>query len=173
VEKCEAKRALFRKTVENIPPEQLFYIDECGVNQYLYREYGYAPKGEPVFGDIRGSAYERINIVAAKCCNRIIEPLTYNVTTNSALFEYWFEFRLLPAVPKGSVLVMDNATFHRKTKLRSLAESFGCHVLFLPPYSPDLNPIENYWAWLKQKLRSFLHLYDCLYDALVDCFKVN
>lgn len=65
---------------------------------------------------------------------------------------------------------MDNATFHRKAKLRELAINAECEVLFLPPYSPDLNPIEKFWSWLKQKLREVLPEYDNFMDALIDCF---
>ena len=73
--------------------------------------------------------------------------MTYDGTTDSSLFEQWFEQRLLPVIPKYSIIILDNATFHRKAKLRALAEESDCEVLFLPPYSPDLNPIENFWAW--------------------------
>jgi transposase len=169
-ERNEALRAKFREAVDNLPSEKIFFIDECGINQYLYREYGYAPKGQPVIGNVRGSKFKRLNIVAAKCVDRIVEPLVYDGTTDSVLFECWFENRLLKAIPKGSVLILDNATFHRKAKLRLLADRADCDVLFLPPYSPDLNPIEKFWAWLKQKLRDVLQYYDNLIDAVPDCF---
>ena len=91
-------------------------------------------------GNVQGRKFKRFNIIAAKCGSRIVEPLVYDVTTNSARFECWFETRLLKDVPKGSVLVMDNAAFHRKSKLRTLAENAGAIVLFLPPYSPEYNP---------------------------------
>jgi len=173
VERNEILRDTFKETVDNLPQNKIYYIDECGINQYLYREYGYSPRGEPVIGSVKGSKFERLNIVAAKCGNTIVEPLVYDVTTDSALFECWFESRLLKSVPEGSVLIMDNAAFHRKSRLRVLAEKAGCEVLFLPPYSPDLNPIEKFWAWLKQMLRNTLHSYDNFWDAIVDCFKVR
>ena len=146
MEKSEAQRAKFRKIVDNLPIERLYYIDECGINQYLYREYGYALKGQSVIGNIKGNKFERLNIVVAKCCNRIVEPLVYDVSTDSVLFECWFESRLLTSIPEGSVLILDNAAFHRKAKLEVLAEKAGCQILFLLPYSPDLNPIEKFWA---------------------------
>jgi transposase len=65
---------------------------------------------------------------------------------------------------------MDNATFHRKAKLKELADNACCKLLFLPPYSPDLNPIEKHWAWLKRKLRDILKSYEVFMDALQDCF---
>jgi len=96
--------------------------------------------------------------------------MIYDGTTDCVLFEYWFETILLKSVPKYSVIILDNATFHRKAALRLLAESADCEVLFLPPYSPDLNPIENYWGLLKARLRKILPLYHCFEDALMNCF---
>jgi len=170
VERNEGLRAKFLNEIESYPQHQIYYIDECGINQCLYREYGYAPRGQQVIGNVQGRRFKRFNIVAAKCGSKIVEPLVYDVTTDSALFECWFETRLLASVPKGSVLIMDNAAFHRKSKLRTLAENAGAVVLFLPPYSPDLNPIEKFWAWLKLELRSILHSYDNIMDAIADCF---
>jgi len=136
----------------------------------LYREYAYAPRGVQVCGKISGKKFKRTNIVSAKCGDKIVAPLVYDGTTDSTLFEFWFEEMLLKTAPKGAILIMDNATFHRKKKLRELAESAECEVLFLPPYSPDLNPIEKFWAWLKQKLRTILADYDNFMDTLLDCF---
>jgi len=136
----------------------------------LYREYGYAPKGEIIKAKISGRKFKRLNIVAAKCKKEIIAPLVYDGTTDSVLFEWWFENCLLVELKSKSVIVMDNATFHRKAKLRELVAETEHILLFLPPYSPDLNPIEKYWAWLKKKLREILPSYVNLQDALLDCF---
>jgi len=119
---------------------------------------------------ISGKKFKRTNIVAAKCGSKIVAPLYYNGATDSILFEYWFENCLLKEAPKGSVFVMDNASFHRKSKLFALTENAECELIFLPAYSPDLNPIEKFWAWLKQRLRNKLDAYDTFEDALMDCF---
>ena len=68
---------------------------------------------------------------------------------------------------------MDNATFHRKSRRYELAREVDCIVLFLPPYSPDLNPIEKFWAWLKCRIRDMLSSCDCFYDALWSTFNLN
>ena len=82
--------------------------------------------------------------MAGQAGKSIIAPMQYDGTMDSAFFESWFETRLLPALPRDSVIVVDNASFHRKSKLPGLAEGAGYRVLFLPPYSPELNPIENF-----------------------------
>ena len=95
--------------------------------------------------------------------------MEYGGMTDSILFEFWFENCLLNEVESGSVIILDNATFHRKSVLANLAWQKNCKVLFLPPYSPDLNPIEKKWAWLKKKLRCILPAFDSLEQALVCC----
>lgn len=69
---------------------------------------------------------------------------------NGDLFEFWFENCLLPQAPKDAVIIMDNASFHRKKKLAEIARRYNRTLIFLPPYSPELNPIEHFWYWLKR-----------------------
>lgn len=136
------------------------------MDTYLYREHCYAEKGRQVIGYISGKKYRRTSIVAAKMGKKIIAPLQYEGTMDSVLFEMWFQECLLSSLPEASVIVMDNAAFHRKSKLFDLAKRAGHSLIFLPPYSPDLNPIENFWAWLKTKLRKILKDYDFFDEAL-------
>ena len=143
------------------------------MDQFLYREYARAPRGEKVCGVISGRKYKRISLVAGKCGNKLFAPLEYAGITDSVLFEYWFSELLLKELPPKSVIVMDNASFHRKEILRRLAERHDCSVLFLPPYSPDLNPIEKFWAWLKRKLGEFLSASDSFGSALSACFNLD
>ena len=91
---------------------------------------------------------------------------------DSRLFEFWFSNQLLPSLDKGSVIVMDNASFHSKKRLLSAAQSAGCKLLFLPPYSPELNPIEKFWAWLKRFLRKILPATPSFDDALFTAFQL-
>ena len=170
MEKNEELRSEFRELLESYPQYKLYYVDECGIDEYIHREYGYAPKGVPVDGKISGRKYKRTNIVAAKCCDKVVAPMIYSGTTDSTLFEYWFEYFLLKSIPRYSVIILDNASFHRKTALHTLAELADCEVLFLPPYSPDFNIIEKFWAWLKRKLRKILPSHSCFDDAVLDCF---
>ena len=156
--------------MDSYPEYKLYYVDECGLDKYLYREFAYSLKGVQVIGRISGKKFKRTNVVAAKCGNRVVAPMIYDGTTDSSIFEFWFETMLLKDIPRYSIIILDNATFHRKAKLRELAEAADCEVLFLPPYSPDFNPIEKFWACLKHKLRNILPLYDSFDDALLDCF---
>ena len=80
--------AAYQEAIQDIPPEKIVYVDECGIDTYLYREYGYAPRGQQVFGRIRGRKYKRCGIVTAKMGRKILAPLQYSGTMDSRLFEF-------------------------------------------------------------------------------------
>jgi len=159
--------------IRDIPANQIAYVDETGIDTYLSREYGWSERGKPLIGLVNGRKFKRTGIVAAQLGKTIIEPLQYSGTMDSTLFEAWFDICLLPNLPKNTLIVMDNATFHRKNKLIPLAESAGVRLLFLPPYSPNLNLIEQFWAWLKRHLRKILPFHESFDDALHSAFNVR
>jgi len=159
--------------LKSVSPEKLVFVDETGFDQYLYRPYARAPRGQKVACKISGKKFKRTNIVAGICEGKWISPLQYDGSTDSILFEFWFEQCLMKEIAAGSTVVLDNATFHRKHTLRFIAACFDCEVLFLPPYSPDLNPIENKWAWLKQMLRNSFPFFDSFNLALWAAFQVD
>ena len=82
--------------------------------------------------------------------------MVFYSSCNTRLFETWVEKSLIKELKPGQYVVMDNASFHKSQKTKELIESVGCKVIFLPPYSPDLNPIEKFWAnmkrWIKGKI---------------------
>lgn len=126
-----------------------------------------------MYDTISGRKFKRLNIVEAKQGNTVLSPLQYECSMTKELFESWFEKFLLPELPENSVLVMDNASFHRKKRLYEIAQNHQMILIFLPPYSPELNPIEKEWANLKQWLASHLRLFSNLDDAVSYYFKVN
>lgn len=163
----------YLEAITDIPPETIAYIDETGIDTHIHRPYCRAKRGKKVTGQVSGKKYRRTGIVAAKMQNRIIEPLQYDGTMDSVLFEAWFETRLLPSLPQRTTLIMDNATFHRKSKLNPIAEAAGHRIIFLPPYSPELNFIEFFWSWLKRRLQKILSNFGSFDCALSNCFHVR
>ena len=163
-------RQRFVELLKTIPQERLVFVDETGIDECLYRQYARALCGQRVVAKISGRKFKRTNILAGICDGKWVAPLEYMGTTNSVLFEYWFEECLLKEVVEGSIIILDNATFHKKSVLPALAEKYSCEVLFLPPYSPDLNPIEKKWAWLKRKLCSILPDFLSFDEALLAIF---
>ena len=150
------QRWLFRRELEKLAGQPVFYLDECGVDHRLYRECGRAPRGERIFQAVAGKRRERTSIIAASQQNKLIAPLVFQGSCTTEVVDAYFEQVLLPELPPGSVIVLDNARFHQSPTTQKLVAQAGCQLLFLPPYSPDLNPIEHLWAALKTRLRKDL-----------------
>jgi len=150
------QRWLFRRELEKLDGRPVFYLDECGVDHRLYREHGRAPRGERIYQTVAGKRRERTSVIAASRQNKLVAPLIFQGSCNTEVVDVYFEKVLLPALPPGSVIVLDNARFHQSPTTQKLVEVAGCQLLFLPPYSPDLNPIEHLWAAFKTRLRKDL-----------------
>ena len=126
------------------------------MDTFLYRPFARARRGEKVYTEISGNRYQRLSIIAGTCENRYVAPMYFDGYCNTNVVEAWLKKELLPVLTPGHIIVMDNASFHKSVKIKTLIEEAGCELLFLPPYSPDLNPIEKHWAKLKQGLTSLL-----------------
>jgi len=142
--------------------EDFVFVDECGVQDDCRRTRARAKRGVRVYGVKPGKKPKRTNVVAGLWGKKHVAVRCYNHTTTSAFFEDWFEWELLSVIPKGSVIILDNASFHRKKHLAEIAAKYGVYLLFLPAYSPDFNKIEKSWAnlknWLTDNLRRFFSL---------------
>jgi transposase len=113
-----------------------------------------------------------VNVIAALCLTIHFAVACYKHTTNSGFFENWFADCLLKEIPKGYTVIMDNAGFHCKKRLRKLAWG-KVRLLFLPPYSPDYNPIEKSWANMKRFLRDNAQDFQSVGKAIYDYFGVK
>ena len=101
-----------------------------------------------------------------------VAPFQYDGTTTADLIEGWFEHYLLPALPKGTTIPIDSASFYRKDILRDIVEDAGCYLISLPTYSPDLNKIESaLWANFKNHLRNYSKDFSTIDDAIRDFFQ--
>ena len=150
----------------------MYYADESGFDEYYSREYGYAPRGEKVPGKVSGKHFARTSVVAAQNGREIIAPFAFSGSMSGDLFESWLEQVFVPELenPAKSVLILDNASHHRKDAIYDIADEYGFKVIFLPPYSPDLNPIEKLWANVKRRLRLNMHNYSTFWYALCHAF---
>ena len=151
----------------------IVYIDESGIDRHLGRTHARAPRGKTITTKRPGKRFKRINVIAAQCNGEIIAPCLYEWSTKAVWFETWFEWHLCPQLNPNSVVIMDNAKFHRKTALAKIAAFYGITLLFLPPYSPDKNSIEHLWANMKSYLRKNAIYHDTIQKALGAYFNLN
>jgi len=136
------------------------------VNQYLSREYARSIRGKKVLGEIAGKRFARQSVISALFKGKLLSPMCFEGTCNTILFNTWLKQVLIPNLNSGQVLILDNASFHKSEESQRLVKSVGCKILFLPPYSPDLNPIEKYLANMKTKVRELLPKVQNFTDAL-------
>jgi transposase len=134
-------------------------------------DYGWNEKGERFHALKSGKREGRVNMIAALCNHNLIATFTVEGACNRTVFETWLETCLLPTLQPGQVVVMDNATFHQGGHVQELIEKASCQLLYLPPYSPDLNLIEKCWSWLKSRIRKKLGQFGCLRDAIEDVLR--
>jgi len=132
----------------------------------MCKDRRWGKKGTPLLGKKSGKYYQRTNIIAGLVSNKAIAPLVFNGSCTTRVFETWVEKVLIKELKPGQVVVMDNASFHKSEKTKALIESASCTLIFLPPYSPDLNPIEKFWAnmkrWIKNKTQDIERLYQSI-----------
>jgi transposase len=142
---------LFKKkiSVYNLMRLPLIYIDESGFAEDMPRMFGYAPTGMRCVGKHDVMSKRRTNVIGALTGDRLLTADLFDCSINADVFEAWTEQVLLPVLPNGAVVVMDNASFHTSERIQKAVEAAGCFLEYLPPYSPDLNPIEHKWAQAK------------------------
>ena len=132
------------------------YVDESGMDERDNYGYGYSPIGERFYAMKSGRRQGRVNMIAGYRDGELIAPFTVEGSCNRMVFEVWLESCLIPQLRPGEWVVLDNATFHHGGRIAELIEAAGCQVMYLPPYSPDLNRIEKCWSWLKSRIRKVL-----------------
>lgn len=169
-------RTEFLKKLEEIETKRKVYVDEAGFDNREDYPYGYSPKGERCYALKCGKKRERVSWISALKSGKIIAPLTFEGTCNRNLFETWLAQSLIPQLSVGDIIILDNASFHKGENIKEIISSAGCELWYLPPYSPDLNKIENWWAvlkiWMKQRLKEFNTVRDCVDAAFKECPKI-
>jgi transposase len=146
---------------------QLAYADEVGCAKDMPRTHAYAPVGERALGLVDWGAKGRTNAIGACVHGKLIAATTFDSTINTNIFYWWVEHDFIPNVHTKTALIVDNATFHKHPKIKELLEQHGHTLVFLPPYSPDLNPIEHIWHELKALIRRLnIALLDALFFKL-------
>jgi len=134
--------------------ERLVFIDESGAKTNMTRLYGRAKAGHRVVDDVPSGRWSTTTMVSSVRLDGSTACMVVDGATNKEVFQAYVEHILLPSLKSGDVVVLDNLSAHKNQKVRDLIESVGAELWFLPPYSPDLNPIEKMWSKIKAILRT-------------------
>ncbi len=129
------------------------FLDEAGSNLAMTRAYGRGAKGERVIETVPQNYGENITMLATLTATGIEVPMTINGAVDGIVFKVYVAEVLCPTLEAGDIVVMDNLPAHKVAGIRELIEACGAKLIYLPPYSPDLNPIEKCWSKIKTHLR--------------------
>jgi transposase len=150
----ERARRRFQSKLSKVPPRDLVFVEESGARTDLTRRYGRAPKGERVREAVPHGHWKVLTILGALSTKGVQASMTVEAATDADLFLAFVEHVLAPTLRPGQVVVMDNLSAHKQRKVRRLLTARRCRLWYLPPYSPDLNPMELAWSKLKTFLRA-------------------
>jgi transposase len=130
------------------------FIDESGINLALTRLYGRAPRGERAVGSVPQNYGANVTLIGALSRQGLEASMTVEGATDGEVFSTYVQRVLAPTLKKGDIVVMDNLRAHKVSGIKEAIEKGGAQLLYLPPYSPDLSPIEPCWSKLKAALRA-------------------
>jgi transposase len=146
-------RSQWKQSQEEIDPDRVVFIDETWAKTNMTRTYGRSQQGTRVIQQVPNGRWETTTFLGALRADGFVAPLTADGPINGRLFLAWVEQHLVPTLSAGDIVVMDNLSSHKVTGVREAIEKAGAELRYLPPYSPDLNPIELAFAKLKKLLR--------------------
>jgi transposase len=147
------KRIQWRASQDQIDPDKVVFIDETWAKTNMTRRYGRAPVGTRLVEKNPFGRWETTTFLGALRAEGFVAPLTIDGGINGQLFRAWVEQHLAPTLQPGDIVVMDNLSSHKVAGVREAIEAVGAELRYLPPYSPDLNPIELAFSKLKKLLR--------------------
>lgn len=149
----QERRREFREQLADVDPARLVFVDESGANTAMTRTYGRAPAGERVYATTPGH-WESITLTSGVRLSGVTATLAFPGATNTDIFENYVEQMLVPELKPGDVVIWDNLTPHQSEEAVEAVEAVGAQVMPLPPWSPDMSPIEEMFSKVKGALRS-------------------
>jgi len=152
-ERNNYKRGWFRRRARRLNKRRFIFVDESAVNTAMTRRYGRAPKGERAYDSAPRNYGSHTSVIGAMGLRGLVAALTVEGAVDTDCFNAYAERVLGPRLRPGDVVVLDNLTAHRASRIEEVAQSRGAQVLWLAPYSPDFSPIEQCWSKIKAYLR--------------------
>lgn len=161
------RREAWQEQSKLMDPQQWVFVDESGATTEMTRRYGRAPRGERVREATPAGHWSTLTLLGAMSTEGWLATMTVESPTDGDVFLAYLEQVLCPRLQPGQIVVMDNLGAHKVQGVRELIEATGAQLRYLPPYSPDFNPIEQCWGKVKQKLRSLkARTVDALQEAI-------
>lgn len=139
--------------MKEVDAKRLVVVDECGSTIALTPRYARSPKGERAHGKVPRNRGKNTTLLASLSLSGIGACMVIEGAVNALAFEAYIEHFLAPSLEPGQIVVLDNLSVHKGTRVRQLIEARGCQLLFLPAYSPDCSPIEETFSKVKAFLR--------------------
>jgi transposase len=168
-----AARQALREDQKTLDPKQLVFIDETSASTNMTRRYGRAPGGKRLVCKVPHGHWKTTTFIAALRLESVSAPLVMDGAMTGETFRAYIEQFLAPTLASGDIVLMDNVRFHKVAGIKEAIEARGASVRYLPAYSPDLNPIEQFFAKLKSILRKIgARTVTSLQKAIADCLKV-
>ena len=137
-----------------MPAAQLVFVDESGANTQMTRRYGRSRIGQRLVCSVPHGHYQTTTLIAAVSLQGPQAPWLFDGPMDGELFLAWVRAGLVPGLRRDDVVILDNLATHKVTGVREAIEAAGARLEYLPPYSPDFNPIEPMWSKVKQGLKS-------------------
>ena len=147
------RRLQWKQHQDKVDPKRLVFIDETWVKTNMTRTHGRCPRGQRLIAKVPYAHWKTLTFVAALRCDGIVAPCVLRQPVNAISFLAWVTQFLVPTLRPGDVVIMDNRSSHKRRAIRAAIRAAGALLLFLPAYSPDLNPIEQVFAKIKALLR--------------------
>jgi transposase len=148
------KRAHWHEQLAGDAPARLVFVDESGANTKMIRWRGRSPGGQRLVARIPHGHYQTSSLISGVRLTGPCAPWLFEGAMNGEMFLAWVREGLVPTLQKDDLVILDNLATHKVQGVREAIEAAGARLLYLPPYSPDFNPIENMWSKIKQILRS-------------------
>jgi transposase len=147
--------------------EKLVFLDESGINTAMARRYGRCAQSQRLVDSVPAGQWQSNTLLAAVRLDGVVAPMVLDGPVNGDSFAGYIEQSLVPELAAGDVVIMDNLPAHKSQRVTQAIEGAGCTLVYLPPYSPDLNPIENMWSKVKASLRqAAARTFDTVVDAV-------
>jgi transposase len=166
------KRTAWRTRTGRIDPERFLFLDEVGAHTALTRLYGRAARGERVVGSVPQDTWQTTTLVSAIRTRGVAASLLLPGALDAAAFQTYVQQVLVPVLRPGDIVVLDNLKAHKRKAVARAIRKVGAGVWYLPPYSPDFNPIEKVWAKVKAWLRKVeARTTEALWDAITQALQ--